>query len=123
MHKEYSTFDLHIWVDAEVIVDLLIVIPHSLALRGNQTRIETIQLEVGLLFEKLFYLLVLLVESDILTAIWRCPTVFNLLSAKHNELEVICDETQALNRTCFKLQLGSLFFREFSNHSLEADHN
>lgn len=89
INKQNSAFDLCVRVDAEIIVDLLIVVPHCLVFCGNQTGIQTVKFEVRLFFEKLFNLLVLFVESYNLASFRCCPTVFDLLSAEHNELEVV----------------------------------
>lgn len=105
---------------------MLVVVPHCLAFGWNETGVEPIQLQIILLLEKLFYLLVLLIKGNTLCALWRCPAVLNLLATKHNQLEVVAQKTQTLECTRLQPNLslaatarGCFVFHEISEYSLK----
>lgn len=88
MHKENAAFNFGVIINAKVIVNVLIVVPHGLIFCRNQAGVKAVEFYVWVLFEKFFYLFVLFVESGCLATFRRCPTVFDLFAAKNNQLEM-----------------------------------
>jgi hypothetical protein len=68
-------------------------------------------------------LLVLFVKSYNLATFGRRPTIFGLFPAEYDELEVVCEETQAFYCACFEPYLRRFIFLELAYHPLEADYN
>jgi hypothetical protein len=81
---EHFLFDFCVSVKTKVLVNLAVVFPDLLVLDWNKGCVQSINFDILEILEKLFNLLVLLVESRNLASWCVRPAIFNGLFAKYN---------------------------------------